>query len=95
MIDCISVPHRTETCPSRPFEGSSKGVLLSRDDFELFVRQYADRLNSVARRFFRSIDDAADAVQDASFPPMRLGTSFKASPRFTRGCIELSSIRAS
>lgn len=65
MIDCISVPQRTETCPRRPFEGSSKGLLLSRDDFELFVRQYADRLNSVARRFFRSIDDAADAVQDA------------------------------
>ena len=38
---------------------------LSREDFEVFVREYADRLLAVAARFLRSQDDAEDAVQDA------------------------------
>lgn len=42
-----------------------KQACLSARDFETFVREYADRLLAVAKRFLRSEDDAADAVQDA------------------------------
>jgi RNA polymerase sigma-70 factor (ECF subfamily) len=55
----------TECPPNRCSGMSEVGPLLSRDDFEVFAREYQDRLLAVASRFLRSNEDAADAVQDA------------------------------
>jgi hypothetical protein len=65
MIECVSVPDSAEMSFSLPMGGAVGQEFLSRDDFESFVSQYADRLHSVATRYLRSTEDAADAVQDA------------------------------
>lgn len=49
----------------RAAAGPETATYLSRDDFEIFVREYFDRLSAVAARILRSPEDAADAVQDA------------------------------
>lgn len=51
--------------PSQPLRHSSPKPLLSEADFASLVRDYQDRLRSVAVRILRSEDDAADALQDA------------------------------
>jgi RNA polymerase sigma-70 factor (ECF subfamily) len=50
---------------------------LSRDDLEHFAREYAGRLQAVARRLLRSEEDAADAVQDALLSAVRARHRFQ------------------
>lgn len=76
MIECASSGGDSETDPGGCSTLSREPEGLSRDDFELFARQYAERLNAVAARFLRSSDDAADAVQDAFL------SAYKARHRF-------------
>ncbi len=49
----------------RKLSFARESVPLSRCDFDVFVRDYAGRLQAVARRLLRSEEDAADALQDA------------------------------
>lgn len=49
----------------REAAGTETATYLSRDDFEIFVREYFDRLSAVAARILHSPEDAADALQDA------------------------------
>lgn len=72
MIAAIAEPRRVAGTFGDPFRDvdRSAGELekmecLSRPDFEVFVRDYAERLLAVARRMLRCEEDAADAVQDA------------------------------
>lgn len=61
------MPAAPNVAASRPLadpRSNQQGWLSSRD-FEIFIREYAGRLLAVARRFLRSEEDAADAVQDA------------------------------
>ena len=46
-------------------ESQRDSATLSPCDFDIFVRAYAGRLLTVARRFLRHDEHAADAVQDA------------------------------
>lgn len=49
----------------RAAAGTETATYLSRDDFDIFVREYFDRLSAVAVGILRSPEDAADAVQNA------------------------------
>ena len=51
--------------------------------FEQLVRAYGPRLFAVARRFFRSEDDTADAVQDAFISAFKSMDSFEGTSRLT------------
>ncbi len=65
-----------ESAAPRVGVAGSEPASLTAQDFELFVRNYAERLHAVARRVLHCEEDAADAVQDA------LLSAFRARHRF-------------
>jgi RNA polymerase sigma-70 factor (ECF subfamily) len=63
--------------PGKHRGSTGKQACLSPCEFEAFVRDYSGRLLAVAKRFLRSEEDAADAVQDAFLSAFASRSTFR------------------